>query len=1348
ETVTGQLSVGSATGYTPISTTTAHGIFVLNADGSYTYTLTSPFSDSTGTNNGTTSDGTETFTYTAHDANGNTVTGTITINVLDDVPHAVADSGTVTEGGLLTVAASGVLGNDVAGADGYASGGGVVGATTGSNTAVNTQNVVGGSVTVVGSYGTLTLYADGHYTYQADANAISTNQVDHFVYTIKDGDGDLSTTTLDINVNAVTLTADNQTKTVNEAALDTTTTGSDLGHGTVTGSNPSLTTETVTGQLSVGSATGYTPISTTTAHGIFVLNADGSYTYTLTSPVTESPSANNGTDTVNGVEVFTYTAHDANGNTITGTITINVTDDVPFAAISVTNGAISLDESVGLQADSNDVAGPIAAFTGVTNVGLDPDTGNAVVGYAQKVGAISASGSAYGADGAGTTVFSLSTVNGTDSGVQTTDGAHIFLYNEMVNGQNVIVGRVGSQAGAAAFAVAVDPSNGTLSMVEYLSIHNPDATNPDDSVSIVQGAITSTVTVTDHDGDISTVSAQIGNLISFQDSAPILTAVDNINIQNSGDLAATGHFAYNLGADGASADNNVFTAVTGSATVNGNPVQNYTISETSESATSAVYSFSFDYATGVGGTAHETGTLTFDKVAGTYTVDLDNPISGYSVLATAGAPASAFVNYNANGSTSQGPSNIATVQLANNFYIQFTGDSSGSHTTVSPDGTFVPVTTNSFGGLELFTGSAATVTVSSSAAGVAGNTIQGGEVLDFNLYSSNPQASTGGVPTASATSMFIELDGVGTSEDMIVVLKLYDTVTHQYTTEALMVQNGDIIKSNATLAGTAYSGITLDNNDGLIVIEANDYQQGNSNLVIVGAQIAGSDDGITGTAINFNGALGASGGSSGTQSFQTDVSDQPFKIQNIGFLTTTTTNQNADLTFNATIKDGDGDTVSQIFHATITGSADSQTPLTLAAAVTTVTPVVLDTNHDGAINYLATSAGVHYDMNGDGHADQTAWVASGDSILFRDDNGDHTVTNASEFTFGHDGVSDLQALRAQYGDTLDANDADFAKFGVWNDANGNGRVDAGEVMTLAQAGITSISLVSNGVASSAAGGDVQVGGSASYIYTAGGVSQTGLVNDVALSYAAASASAQAQVVSRMAMQGSNGVMTAALAAAGLALAGNAWAGASPHLLRGGDAEYHGLVVAKAAASLAAAHDEAQPVRSMLANEHATPVESHASSEAHSLAAAPAHEPVVPTFAHAAAMTALAQGTTMPAIDHPQAMVALPAMPVFAAAALQPVAKDAVAGPKHAEVVGKILADAIEHDSPTAKLLAQVTGDEQGANGVKQLMAIQSGHAVPGWDGGHGAHFAPAILQAITMESMAIHHDAVQPTVHG
>ena len=140
------------------------------------------------------------------DANSNTVTGTITINIIDDVPTAHADSGNVTEGALLTVAASGVLSNDVAGADGFAAGGGVVGVRAAGGD-LTTDVTTGVDTPIAGLHGTLLLNADGSYTYQSTANNITADATDVFVYTVKDGDGDLSTTTLTINLANVTLVA-------------------------------------------------------------------------------------------------------------------------------------------------------------------------------------------------------------------------------------------------------------------------------------------------------------------------------------------------------------------------------------------------------------------------------------------------------------------------------------------------------------------------------------------------------------------------------------------------------------------------------------------------------------------------------------------------------------------------------------------------------------------------------------------------------------------------------------------------------------------------------------------------------------------------------------------------------------------------------------------------------------------------------------------------------------------------------------------------------------------------------------------------------------------------------------
>ncbi|NRG16410.1 cadherin-like domain-containing protein, partial [Rhizobiales bacterium] len=286
---------------------------------------------------------TDEFNVILTDGNGDSVQSPITITITDDVPTAYADTNSVSEGASVSgnVLTDGT--DDVFGADGPAAtvpSGGVTGVASGSDTSSPVSGNVG--VAIAGAYGTLTLNADGSYTYQSTADAISGDVTDTFVYTITDGDGDTSTVTLSIDVTDVTLSGVNQTKTVDEASLDLVQDGSDLAPGTVEGSNPSGTGETVTGSLNVAGAVSYTLDSGTDSYGTLQLNADGTYTYTLTRPFDTSPDADNGGQTETGAESYGYTATDANGNTVTGTITIDIVDDVPTAYAdtnSVSEGA-------------------------------------------------------------------------------------------------------------------------------------------------------------------------------------------------------------------------------------------------------------------------------------------------------------------------------------------------------------------------------------------------------------------------------------------------------------------------------------------------------------------------------------------------------------------------------------------------------------------------------------------------------------------------------------------------------------------------------------------------------------------------------------------------------------------------------------------------------------------------------------------------------------------------------------------------------------------------------------------------------------------------------------------------
>lgn len=143
-------------------------------------------------------------------------------------------------------------------------------------------------------------------------------------------------------------------------------------------------------------------------------------------------------------------------------------------------------------------------------------------------------------------------------------------------------------------------------------------------------------------------------------------------------------------------------------------------------------------------------------------------------------------------------------------------------------------------------------------------------------------------------------------------------------------------------------------------------------------------------------------------------------------------------------------------------------------------PIVLDLDGDGVELIGLEESDARFDFDGDGLAEQIGWVGADDGLLVFDADGNGVIDAADEVAFVSylaGAQTDLEGLAAFDTDgdgALTEADAqgggfDWSQFQVWQDANQNGRSDAGELISLSAAGIASIALGLNGDASEVAG---------------------------------------------------------------------------------------------------------------------------------------------------------------------------------------------------------------------------------------------------------------------------------------
>ena len=262
-------------------------------------------------------------TITVTDKHGQTATQTFTWTVTNPPPIATDNSGLVREDGPLTDTGNVITDNDGSGLDVDPDGDAVA------VTAIDGVVVPAvGTVVVSGSYGTLTIAANGDYTYTLDntlpaVQSLSLGETlgESFTYTLSDGEGGTDTALLSIVINGA--------NDPPVAVDDTNTTDSDTPvNGQVLPNDSDPDADDVLSVVAVnGSNSGVGGTIMLPSGALLTLNSDGTYAYDPNGAFDHLAPGETTVDT------FTYTVNDPHGETDTAVVVISILglNDPPMA---------------------------------------------------------------------------------------------------------------------------------------------------------------------------------------------------------------------------------------------------------------------------------------------------------------------------------------------------------------------------------------------------------------------------------------------------------------------------------------------------------------------------------------------------------------------------------------------------------------------------------------------------------------------------------------------------------------------------------------------------------------------------------------------------------------------------------------------------------------------------------------------------------------------------------------------------------------------------------------------------------------------------------------------------------
>lgn len=542
---------------------------------------------------------------------------------------------------------------------------------------------------------------------------------------------------------------------------------------------------------------------------------------------------------------------------------------------------------------------------------------------------LSISSSTYGADGEGANGISWShllsvTSQGIDSGLTSNSGV-IRLF-QMPSG--TIVGSIAASfedinSGNTIFDLAVD-SAGTVTLNQYAQINHPppgvDENYETQSVSLADGLVTLTITaeIEDYDADIDSDSKAIdlgGNII-FSDHGPTAGSISNLSGPNIAD-PIYGTYDFSIGADLVNNDEptGIVLELLSGTTANGRPISATSVTWDSETDTVVNYSFGFKYyASPETETLQDaSGVVVFNKTNGSYFFDISAPLAGDVTYSTS-TPLESFY-YDTTGNKSP---EIVVQKYGDDFYGVLTGQASSPP---SKTETLLSGDDHTYAIGETFSNSAtAYVNVATDTLGVNSDTVQAGELLNFDFYKSNPvsgltsppqrgDAAVGpGTEHATVDELDITLSQFNSDEDLVILLKLWDASTETGSSRLLIADSA--------------SDFSLVNGYKVVHIGTEDYDS--ATFDIIGLQIASSSEMIQGTGFRLSDGsvktLGAAG-----MGYQDTADLDVFKIVRIDVTHQEVTHYDADLLFTGEVIDHDDDYDG--FSFTVHLEADGIAPL-------------------------------------------------------------------------------------------------------------------------------------------------------------------------------------------------------------------------------------------------------------------------------------------------------------------------------------------------------------------------------------------------------------------------------------